>query len=126
MDNFVDTNRLPVAAGIFTAGAVSQAVLDTKAATAVRWTLNMTRPFAVGAAQLTWVESAIAVGAVTVANSAIAGSFFEVGVLFGSTINAMPGPGNSESLRNYLADELFDAYGPALPLEFLCNMNGGW
>jgi hypothetical protein len=77
----------------------------------------------VGAASLTFGESAIAVGASTTLNFAFTGLAFEAGALMGSVLAAVPVPGPSDSVRDWLADSLTESFGPELAAsEFAC----GW
>jgi hypothetical protein len=58
-----------------------------------------------------------------VLNFAFSGLAFETGALLGSAVAAIPGPGSSDSVRDWLADSLIENFGPELAApEFAC----GW
>lgn len=45
-------------------------------------------------------------------NFILAGLAFETGVLTGSAVSAIPVPGQSESVRDWIADYLIENFGP--------------
>lgn len=112
----------PIGTGLITAGATSEAWLGTRAATVGRWAFSGFSPIRVGPAVFSTFESGVLVGASGALNVAITGVSFEVGALAGSMISAIP-TGSGDTIRDSLADVLFDSFGPdALPDELAC----GW
>jgi RHS repeat-associated protein len=115
--NFGDTNKgvpgllAPTGLGLLTAGRMSEAWLGTNAATFGRWAFSGFRGFQAGAATFTSLESGILVGTSAALNFSYTGVSFEVGVLGGSMISAIPN-GSGGSVRDSLATGLYDLFGP--------------
>lgn len=128
-ENWLDTNKdvwgalAPPGVSMITAGATSEAWLGTRSATIGRWVLSGFRPITVGTAAFPAGESAILVGASGTMNFSVSGLSYEGGVLIGSTISALPGPGSSDSIRDWLAGKLMETLGPKLTIP---ELECGW
>lgn len=113
---------------MITAGATSNALFGTKSVTAGRWVMSGLRPITLLEGTLSRVtfsrsQSARLVASSGATNFVAAGLAYEVGALGGSLVSAAPGPGGSESVRDWLADTMMDVFGPELSLpELQC----GW
>ena len=71
------------------------------------------RPFTIGAAETTTLESAIAVGAVGFFTTLT----FETSAFLGSAISALPGPEGYESIRDFSADAAYRYFHTPSPEE---------
>ncbi|MFZ1906784.1 MAG: RHS repeat-associated core domain-containing protein [Steroidobacteraceae bacterium] len=118
--NIVQTNgatpgaMAPTGTGLFTAGALSQAMWGTNTVTAGRWIFSGFQGVTVGAANFSTLETGVLVGYTAAANFGATGTAYEVGIAMGSMLSAIP-TGGGNTVRDSLANALYNAYGPSSP-----------